>query len=170
MFAVLYGLGLRAGEVSRLRAGDVDLSRQLLVIRDTKFSKSRLVPVGPRIGQLLEGYLAQRAQHYGALVSEAVIFSFDGSKAISLSAMGQTLHLLCAELKLPIPAGSIEAAGSRPAPLIRSRHAAALVSGGYRSRLPPAPSFHLSRPRGPRLDRGLSDHHSGTPRAGESAV
>jgi site-specific recombinase XerD len=105
MFAMLYGLGLRAGEVSRLRAGDVDLGRQLLVIRDTKFSKSRLVPFGPRIGQLLEGYLAQRAQHYGALGSEALIFSFDGSKAISLSAMGQTLHLLCAALKQPIPPG-----------------------------------------------------------------
>jgi integrase len=104
-FAMLYGLGLRAGEVSRLRAGDVDLGRQLLVIRDTKFSKSRLVPFGPRIGQLLEGYLAQRARHYGALGSEALIFSFDGSKAISLSAMGRTLHLLCAELKLPIPPG-----------------------------------------------------------------
>jgi integrase len=42
MFALLYGLGLRVGEVSRLCGGDVDLNRQLLVIRDTKFSKSRL--------------------------------------------------------------------------------------------------------------------------------
>ena len=50
MFALLYGLGLRVGEVSRLCGGDVDLNRQLLVIRDTKFSKSRLVPFGPRIG------------------------------------------------------------------------------------------------------------------------
>jgi len=49
MFALLYGLGLRVGEVARLHVGDVDLDRQLLVIRDTKFSKSRLVPFGPRI-------------------------------------------------------------------------------------------------------------------------
>jgi len=105
MFAILYGLGLRAGEVSRLRAGDVGFGHQLLVIRDTKFSKSRLVPFGPRIGLLLQSYLALRAQHYGALGSEALIFSFDGSKAISLSAMGRTLHLLCAKLKLPIPPG-----------------------------------------------------------------
>jgi site-specific recombinase XerD len=105
VFAMLYGLGLRAGEVSRLRAGDVDLGRQLLVIRDTKFSKSRLVPFGPRIGQLLDSYLARRAEHCGSLSAEDLIFSFDGSKAISLSAMGQTLHRLCAELQLRIPPG-----------------------------------------------------------------
>jgi len=109
MFALLYGLGLRVGEVVRLRVGDVDLSRQLLVIRDTKFSKSRLVPFGPRIGQLLADYLARRAQRSGPLSAEALVFSFDGRKAISLTAMGQTLHRLCAELELPIPPG-----GSRP--------------------------------------------------------
>jgi integrase len=48
IFALLYGLGLRVGEVSRLLRGDVDLDRDLLVIRLTKFSKSRLVPFGPR--------------------------------------------------------------------------------------------------------------------------
>ncbi|HTT74415.1 MAG TPA: tyrosine-type recombinase/integrase [Candidatus Binataceae bacterium] len=57
MFSLLYGLGFRVGEVSRLRGRDVDFGRQLLVIRDTKFSKSRLLPFGPRIGQLLEGYI-----------------------------------------------------------------------------------------------------------------
>jgi integrase len=93
----------------RLRVGDVDLSRQLLVIRDTKFSKSRLVPFGPRIGQLLADYLARRAQRSGPLSAEALVFSFDGRKAISLTAMGHTLHRLCAELELPIPPG-----GSRP--------------------------------------------------------
>ncbi len=41
-YAMLYGLGLRVGEAPRLCAGDVDLVRQLLFIRDTKFSKSRL--------------------------------------------------------------------------------------------------------------------------------
>lgn len=53
IFAVLYGLGLRVGEVARFRIGDIDLTRQLLIVRDTKFTKSRLVPFGPRMGQLL---------------------------------------------------------------------------------------------------------------------
>ena len=49
IFTLLYGLGLRVGEVARLCVGDVDLTRDLLVIRQTKFYKSRLVPFGPRI-------------------------------------------------------------------------------------------------------------------------
>src|SRR6266568_4199349 len=42
IFALLYGLGLRVGEAARLRLGDVDEEQRLLVIRLTKFSKSRL--------------------------------------------------------------------------------------------------------------------------------
>ena len=48
IFALLYGLGLRVGEVARLTIGDVDADRRLLVIRQTKFGKSRLVPFGPQ--------------------------------------------------------------------------------------------------------------------------
>jgi site-specific recombinase XerD len=106
MFALLYGLGLRVGEVSRLRGRDVDLERQLLVIRDTKFSKSRLVPFGPRIGQLLEDYLESRAASYGQLSVDALLLSFGGSKAISPTAICGTFHRLCDRLKLPILPGA----------------------------------------------------------------
>jgi integrase len=47
IFALLYGLGLRVGEVTRLKLSDVDLVRSTLFIRDTKFGKSRIVPFGP---------------------------------------------------------------------------------------------------------------------------
>lgn len=62
IFALLYGLGLRVGEVSRLRRSDVDFDRNLLVIRLTKFSKSRLVPFGPRLAATLHHYLEVRGQ------------------------------------------------------------------------------------------------------------
>ena len=52
IFALCYGLGLRAGEACGLRLGDVDAERQLLVVRGGKFGKRRLVPHGPRIGAL----------------------------------------------------------------------------------------------------------------------
>ena len=60
VFAVLYGLGLRVGEACRLCIKDVDLERRLLLIRDTKFYKSRLVPFGPKLEALLVRYLRQR--------------------------------------------------------------------------------------------------------------
>jgi site-specific recombinase XerD len=44
VFALMYGLGLRVGEAVRLCRQDVDLERKVLVIRQTKFLKSRLVP------------------------------------------------------------------------------------------------------------------------------
>jgi site-specific recombinase XerD len=141
MFALLYGLGLRAGEVSRLRGGDVDLGRQLLVIRDTKFSKSRLVPFGPRIGQLLDDYLARRGQRYGSFSSEALTFSFDGRTAISLSALGRTLHQLCAELELRLAPGV-----SRPRVHdLRHSFAVGTLLRWYREGLDPATRLlHLS--------------------------
>lgn len=60
MFALLYGLGLRVGEVTRLCDQDLNFDRQLLSIRQTKFYKSRLVPFGPRMAGLLTAYLEAR--------------------------------------------------------------------------------------------------------------
>jgi site-specific recombinase XerD len=64
---LMYALGLRVGEVARLCRQDVDLVRQLLVIRQTKFAKSRLVPFGPRLAARLEGYLHHAEQTCGPL-------------------------------------------------------------------------------------------------------
>jgi site-specific recombinase XerD len=60
MLALLCALGLRHGEVLRLRLGDVDLERRALLIDRTKFHKSRYVPFGPKVGQHLERYLEAR--------------------------------------------------------------------------------------------------------------
>ncbi len=60
IFTLLYGLGLRVGEVARLSRADLDLNRRLLVIRETKFGKSRLVPFGPRMAARLSAYVELR--------------------------------------------------------------------------------------------------------------
>jgi site-specific recombinase XerD len=54
IFALCYGLGLRAGEACGLRLGDVDVDRNLLVVVGGKFAKSRLVP-HPRCGRRRAG-------------------------------------------------------------------------------------------------------------------
>jgi site-specific recombinase XerD len=46
IFALCYGLGLRAGEACGLRLRDIDTDRCLVVVRGGKFGKSRLVPHG----------------------------------------------------------------------------------------------------------------------------
>ncbi|MGD0898047.1 MAG: tyrosine-type recombinase/integrase [Thermoguttaceae bacterium] len=45
LFRVLYGCGLRAGEVLRLRIADVDLDQGVPTIHQSKFRKDRLVPL-----------------------------------------------------------------------------------------------------------------------------
>jgi integrase/recombinase XerD len=58
---LLYGAGLRRGEALALAAADVDLANSLLTIRDTKFFKSRLVPISPQLTKVLSDYARWRA-------------------------------------------------------------------------------------------------------------
>lgn len=76
IFALIYGLGLRVGEVSRLCRKDVDLQRNLLIIRQTKFSKSRLVPFGPCMAKSLHQYIDCRENKIGEFDPNDPFFSF----------------------------------------------------------------------------------------------
>lgn len=104
IFALCYGLGLRAGEACGLRLDDVDTDRQLLIVRGGKFGKSRLVPFGPRIGELLALQLDRRRVQ-GAPEQGAPLFSFDGRRCVHPSTASQTFHRLVIELAFPVPDG-----------------------------------------------------------------
>jgi integrase len=67
------------GEACRLRIEEVDLERQLLIIRETKFYKSRLVPFGPKLGTLLAQLLRQRRQTAPAAADDQPLFFARGS-------------------------------------------------------------------------------------------
>jgi len=56
MILLYYGAGLRLCEATNLTCADVDLSQSILTIRNTKFGKTRLVPVGPQLNQALVQY------------------------------------------------------------------------------------------------------------------
>ena len=56
MILVYYGAGLRLREATNLTRADVDLSGSILTIRNTKFGKTRLVPVGPQLSRALVQY------------------------------------------------------------------------------------------------------------------
>jgi site-specific recombinase XerD len=109
IFALMYGLGLRVGEAARLCRQDVDLERNLLVIRETKFLKSRLVPFGPKLGARLREYLQQQAEGAVALAPTTPLFSFnpDRSPAINPGTISQTFHALWPKLGLKVPEGAM---------------------------------------------------------------
>ena len=106
-FALIATLGLRVSEAARLQCGDVDLGRDVLQIRNTKFGKTRLVPFGPRLARRLRIYLALREDHGFSVVGSAPLFSFDGKSAISTNSIRNTFrdHLV-PRLGLDVPAGS----------------------------------------------------------------
>ncbi|MPZ45562.1 MAG: tyrosine-type recombinase/integrase [Betaproteobacteria bacterium] len=57
---LLYTSGLRRSELVRLRMADVDARRGVLFIRDSKFHKSRWVPLSPSVRSELRSYLSAR--------------------------------------------------------------------------------------------------------------
>jgi site-specific recombinase XerD len=103
IFALLYGLGLRVGEVVRLRLADADFTRDLLFIRETKFCKSRIVPLGPNLAQRLKRYVEQR--HGSNAAPERPLFSFSKRGCIHEGTISQTFHTLLPKLQLRVPPG-----------------------------------------------------------------
>jgi integrase/recombinase XerD len=63
---LLYTCGLRLGELLRLTVGDVEDGGTVLRIRESKFHKSRLVPLSPSATMELGTYLQQRHQAFDA--------------------------------------------------------------------------------------------------------
>ncbi len=105
IFGILYGLGLRVGEACRLRVRDVDFVRRLLVIRETKFYKSRLVPFGPRMEVLIHDYFEAKHPGTKARSPDTSVFSFTSRGEIHPCTVSQTFHALVPRLKLEIPPG-----------------------------------------------------------------
>lgn len=103
-FALMYGLGLRVGEVARLCQGDVDVDRCLLVIRQTKFAKSRWVPLGPKLAGEIATY-RQHGDRYRTARPEHPLLSFhrDPRTPILSKSLSRGFHRLVPELDLNVP-------------------------------------------------------------------
>jgi integrase len=115
LFGLIAATGLRLSEALHLRGGDVDLARDRLTVRRTKFCKSRLLPLHPTVTQALGRYAAVR-QRYVAPDPDAFFF-------VSPSGAGlpdRTVHCVFAGLRAAL---GWTARGSHPAPRIHDlRH------------------------------------------------
>jgi len=103
IFALLYGLGLRVGEVIRLTVGDVDLARDILFIRHTKFNKDRMVPMGPRLATRFRSYLEQINRRMEQ--PEVPVFSLMRGHPIHPATISGVFHRLVPKLQLHLPPG-----------------------------------------------------------------
>jgi site-specific recombinase XerD len=105
-FALMYSLGLRVGEVARLCRQDIDWERHCLMIRQTKFAKTRLVPFGPHLGAHLRQYLDTQEVAGPALPTDPLIsLSHDHRQPLSSHSISRAFQRLIPPLELTIPAG-----------------------------------------------------------------
>jgi integrase/recombinase XerD len=56
MLSLIYSCGLRRSELLHLRADDIDSKRGIVIIRQSKGKKDRIVPLSPKILELLRAY------------------------------------------------------------------------------------------------------------------
>ena len=80
MIGLLAACGLRIGEACRLDRDDVDLDTGVLTIRDSKFGKSRIVPVHLTTLGALRIYDTRRDQLCPATVCPAFFVSTRGTR------------------------------------------------------------------------------------------
>jgi integrase len=96
-YAALIGLlactGLRIHEALSLKTSDVDLDAGVLTVRQTKFRKSRLVPLHASAVGALRGYAMAR-QAYCRGIPDAPFFVSDAGRSLAYSTVRQTFHQL----------------------------------------------------------------------------
>lgn len=124
---LLYGAGLRRGEARRLELDDVDLAQALIHVRETKFFKTRIVPLGASLMTAITPFVTKRRN--SALDGEA-LFTKRNGKPLSDSAIGSVFK------RLRRIAGIAREGDTRNQPRLHDlRHSAAVhrVIAWYRS-------------------------------------
>lgn len=84
LLLTLYGAGLRISEALKLTLADANLRTNVLTIRESKFYKSRLIPIGQDLSGVLNGYAAQRQESSQSAETAAPFFCTRKGRPINL--------------------------------------------------------------------------------------
>ena len=101
LIGLLAATGLRPGEAYRLDRGDVDTSSLRLVVRDTKWDRSRLVPLHHTTVEALQSYTNTRRSSPGEV---AFFFGRSGGRLTSADA-ASAFRGLCIAAGVSAPPG-----------------------------------------------------------------
>ena len=82
LIGLLAVTGMRVGEAIRLDRPDLDVANGVVTVRDSKFGKSRELPLHPTTVTALRDYLRVRDVHQHAEVSDALLISPAGTRLI----------------------------------------------------------------------------------------
>jgi site-specific recombinase XerD len=98
LLLLLYGTGLRISEALSLTLSDVDLSKSLLTIRNTKFFKTRWVPVGSQLSAVLVAYPKMRQKIPRLARNESAFFATLQGTALTLGTVEKIFRRLCEQV------------------------------------------------------------------------
>lgn len=80
---ILYGCGLRSGEVTNLKVKDIRFDIGVIVVRKAKNNKQRLVPMDPSLTEILQKYCIAIGNHG---MPDAYLFSDKDGEQLKISA------------------------------------------------------------------------------------
>jgi site-specific recombinase XerD len=106
LLLVLYGAGLRPSEGLRLRFCDVDFDARVLSVWDTKFFKSRLVPIGKTLAAALSAFLESRQKLPMPVGARSAFFAVHTGGPITLSRLEKVFVRLRQHAGIQRPPGS----------------------------------------------------------------
>ncbi len=154
LLMLLYGGGLRVGEALSLTLRDVDLTERIITVRNTKFFKTRMVPIGPKLSLELAAHVTTIHDPHG----QAVVLPTCRQAVPACSTGGGD--------RLPRRRES-SATPARSTSHCRRAPGCGVVS--YWAGCPTAPAAigNLPRPRRSQVHSALSANDAGTPPGGE---
>jgi len=109
VIVLLFTTGIRHRELLRLTIEDYDPSEGTLFIRDSKFHKSRLLPLREDVSREVDRYLDARRRRHLPVTSDTpfVWISYKGGRAYSSHALWRNVRLLLKMAKVQKPDGRL---------------------------------------------------------------
>ena len=100
LFGLLTVTGMRIGEARNLDIQDVDLRTGVLTIRNTKFRKSRLIPIHESTSHVLEDYIERRNRLWDARPVSSYLFVSNWGNRLDGGEIHRTFYALSRQIGL----------------------------------------------------------------------
>jgi integrase len=103
---LLYGAGLRVGEALALSRADVDFEAAVITVRQAKFFKTRLVPLGPQLAGVLAEYAGRCLPPDLRAGREDPFFITRGKTRVHRNTLGVAFRSFCVAAGVRRPPGA----------------------------------------------------------------
>ncbi len=151
---LLFTTGIRRGELLGLTLGDYDRRESTLLIRETKFYKSRLLPINDGIADEIDRYLHTRAQYKLPVSSDVALIwnASRGGRAYSGTSLRRCLQPLLQKCGILTPKG-------KPPRIHDFRHSFAVNALGHGSAVSTHYYLHFIEPLRTAASERFANHY-----------